>query len=61
MVRCIQTVYLDGKKYDRDSEAFEWPEDKRAAAVDLCERGYIELISDEPAEEAAKPKGKRGA
>ena len=59
LVRCLQTVYLSGKQYGRDDGQFEWPDELKDSAIDLCERGYLELIEETPVQEVA-PKGKRG-
>lgn len=71
-VRFLNTVYLSGVKHEREDGEFEWPDDMVDQAVELCERGYLELIgSTPPASDAApdvaddasdegKRKGKRG-
>lgn len=61
LVRCLNTVYLNGKKYDRQDGEWDWPDAMQAEAIDLCERGYLELITQAKPVEDDKPKGKRGA
>ena len=61
LVKCLNTVYLNGKKYEPSDGEWNWPDEMESQAVDLCERGYLELITSAKPVEDDKPKGKRGA